>query len=162
MQRPWRSAAYWLDPHVLLSLLSFSTQAQHPRGGSIIASELDPPTQAGPQANPVGHFLIWVSSSPYNSSLCQVDTELATALSIVYFFYHLSNLHIYPLCSHLYPATAHLHGWTLSNHRSIKLFFCFKQYFKIPFVLQINFLLMYGSNSKLCFILLISFIASTF
>jgi hypothetical protein len=26
MQRPWRSAAYWIAPHGLLSLLSCSTQ----------------------------------------------------------------------------------------------------------------------------------------
>jgi hypothetical protein len=34
MQRPWRSADYWLAPYVLLILLSYRTQAHCPRGGN--------------------------------------------------------------------------------------------------------------------------------
>ena len=31
MQRPWRGAAYWLAPYVLLSLLSYRPQNHQPR-----------------------------------------------------------------------------------------------------------------------------------
>jgi hypothetical protein len=41
MQRPWRSAAYWLTPHGLLSLLSYRIQNLQPRNG---------PTQLGPSS----------------------------------------------------------------------------------------------------------------
>ena len=34
MQRPWRSAAYWLASPGLLSLLSYRTQGHQPRGGT--------------------------------------------------------------------------------------------------------------------------------
>ena len=34
MERPWRNAAYWLAPHGLLSLLSYSTQDHQPRSGT--------------------------------------------------------------------------------------------------------------------------------
>ena len=34
MQRPWRSAAYCLAPHGLLSLLSYRTQDHQPRDGT--------------------------------------------------------------------------------------------------------------------------------
>ena len=34
MQRPWRSAAYWLAPHGLLNLLSSTTQDHQSRGGT--------------------------------------------------------------------------------------------------------------------------------
>jgi hypothetical protein len=34
MQRPWRSAAYWLAPHGLLSLLSYRTPDYQARDGT--------------------------------------------------------------------------------------------------------------------------------
>jgi hypothetical protein len=34
MQRPWRSAAYWLAPHNFLSLFSYRTQEHQPRDGT--------------------------------------------------------------------------------------------------------------------------------
>jgi hypothetical protein len=34
MQSPWRSAAYWLTPHGLLSLLSYKTQDYQPKGNT--------------------------------------------------------------------------------------------------------------------------------
>jgi hypothetical protein len=33
LQSPWRDAAYWLAPHDLLSLLSYTTQDFQPRNG---------------------------------------------------------------------------------------------------------------------------------
>jgi hypothetical protein len=43
MQRPWRGAAYWLTPHGLLRLHSYSTQGHLFRGGPT-HSGLRPPT----------------------------------------------------------------------------------------------------------------------
>jgi hypothetical protein len=42
MQRQWRSAAYWLAPYGLLSLLPYRTQDQ-PKAGTT-HNELGPPT----------------------------------------------------------------------------------------------------------------------
>lgn len=66
MQRPWRTFAYWLAPHGLLSPLSYSTQDYQLRGDptqsdldsitSIINQENKP--RACPQVNlDGGHFL---------------------------------------------------------------------------------------------------------
>jgi hypothetical protein len=33
MQRPWRSATYWLVPHCVLGQLSYRNQDHHPRDG---------------------------------------------------------------------------------------------------------------------------------
>jgi hypothetical protein len=66
MQRPWKDAAYWLAPHGLLSLLSYSLQDHQPRDGNIynaqglpisaINQEINPYTC--PQANIRRHFSI--------------------------------------------------------------------------------------------------------
>lgn len=42
MQRPWRSAAYWLALHGLLNLLSYTTQDHSPRDDTA-HSGLGPP-----------------------------------------------------------------------------------------------------------------------
>lgn len=44
MQRPWRSANYWLAPHALLGLLSCRTQDDQLCLGCTTHSGLDPPT----------------------------------------------------------------------------------------------------------------------
>ena len=46
MERPWRTAAYWLVSHGLLSWLSYSIQDQQPRGDRVswCHRELGPPT----------------------------------------------------------------------------------------------------------------------
>ena len=43
LMKPWKSVAYWLALHSLLSLLSSRTQEHHPRVGNIHI-ELDPLT----------------------------------------------------------------------------------------------------------------------
>lgn len=35
MERPWRHAVYWLSPHVLPNLLSYSTKTHQPRNGNV-------------------------------------------------------------------------------------------------------------------------------
>jgi len=44
MQRPWRGAADRLDPHGLLSLLSYSTQDPQPRDGPTHSGLCPPPS----------------------------------------------------------------------------------------------------------------------
>jgi hypothetical protein len=49
-QRPWRSMAYWLTPHGLLSLLPYTIENDLPRDGTI-HSGLSPPTAIINQEN---------------------------------------------------------------------------------------------------------------
>lgn len=41
-QRPWRSAAYWLDSCGLLNLLFYTTQERLPRGGTVLSGLCSP------------------------------------------------------------------------------------------------------------------------
>ena len=89
MQRPWRDVPYWLASTGLLSLLSYRTQDYQPSDG---------PTHKGPsppwsliEKMPSSwiswkHFPNWSSFLCDNSSLCQVDTKLASTLPNIQFF----------------------------------------------------------------------------
>jgi hypothetical protein len=98
MQKPWRSAAYWLAPHDLLSLLSYRTPCHQPRDGST----LPPPPTPTPRemsfltsitnqniilwtclhANLMRAFLKCSSISSGSSKLNQVDVKLASIQSL--------------------------------------------------------------------------------
>jgi hypothetical protein len=45
VQRPWRTADFWLAPHGLLNLLSYRTQDHQPRDGAT-HNGLGPPHQS--------------------------------------------------------------------------------------------------------------------
>jgi hypothetical protein len=72
LQRPWRGAAYCLVQHDLFNLLSYKTQDQQPKKGTIYNG-------LGTRHQLVwcygGIFLISVPSTQMNFSLCQVDTR---------------------------------------------------------------------------------------
>jgi hypothetical protein len=83
MQRPWRSAAYWLAPHDLILLLSYRTLNHQPR---------DCPTHSGLGPQPSitkkmqdlveAFFSIEVPFFQI-TSLCQVNIKLASILVVV-------------------------------------------------------------------------------
>jgi hypothetical protein len=87
MQRPWRGAASCLSPHVFLSLLSYRTQDHQPRDGTTYNSLARPPSITKKILYKLSssqilwrHFLSrgFLPFSPFASSLCQVDTKLAS------------------------------------------------------------------------------------
>ena len=84
--RSQKSAAYWLAPSGLLSLLSYRTQDHQPRDGTTHNELGSPPSITNLEKAPTGLstarayggiFLSEVSSSQM-TNLCQVDTKLST------------------------------------------------------------------------------------
>jgi hypothetical protein len=77
MQRPWRGAAYWLAPHLLLNLLSYRTQDHLPRSGP---THNHTPHRSLVKKMPYSqilgrHFLNWGFLPSNGFSLCQVDIK---------------------------------------------------------------------------------------
>lgn len=93
MQRPWRSTAYWIAPHDLLSLLSYTTQCHQPRDGTTLHG-MRPATsninqkitlQACLQANLMRALLKYSSISWGTSRLYQVDIKLTSTMTHIQF-----------------------------------------------------------------------------
>ena len=63
MQWPWRSAAYWLAPHGLLSLLSDRTQDHLPRVCPTHNGRGPPPISHDYKSCPTGLFLMELSQA---------------------------------------------------------------------------------------------------